>query len=71
MVNKCCVPGYQPNYKKMDVEYNIFNIPYIICVPRFPKNENLRNDIYVEWKTKSTITEMYNNKKINFKTGEK
>ena len=27
---------------------------------------NRKNDMYVDWKTKSTTTEMYNNKKINF-----
>ena len=32
---------------------------------------NKKNDMYVDWKTKSTTTEMYNNKKINFKTFEK
>ena len=31
---------------------------------------NKKNDMYVDRKTKST-TEMYNNKKINFKTFEK
>ena len=30
-----------------------------------------KNDMYVDWKTKSTTTEMYKNKKINFKTFEK
>ena len=29
---------------------------------------NKKNDMYVDWKTKSTTTKMYNNKKINFKT---
>ena len=32
---------------------------------------NKKNDMYVDWKTKSTTTEMYNHKKINFKTFEK
>ena len=32
---------------------------------------NKKNDMYVDWKTKSTTIEMYNNKKINFKTFEK
>ena len=32
---------------------------------------NKKNDMYVDWKNKSTTTEMYNNKKINFKTFEK
>ena len=32
---------------------------------------NKKNDMYVDWKTKSTTTVMYNNKKINFKTFEK
>ena len=27
--------------------------------------------MYVDWKTKSTTNEMYNNKNINFKTFEK
>ena len=35
------------------------------------KQINKKNDMYVDWKTKSTTTEMYNNKKINFKTFEK
>ena len=36
------------------------------------KQINKKTDMYVEWKTKSTTTEMYNNnKKINFKTFEK
>ena len=39
MVNKCCVPGCQSNYKKKDVEYKY------VC---FPKKEDLRN----EWKRK-------------------
>ena len=32
---------------------------------------NKKNYMYVGWKTKSTTTEIYNNKKINFKTFEK
>ena len=32
---------------------------------------NKKNDMYVDWKTKLTSIEMYNNKKINFKTFEK
>ena len=32
---------------------------------------NKKNDMYVDWKTKSTTTEMHNIKKINFKTFEK
>ena len=32
---------------------------------------NKKNDMYVDWKTKSTTTKMYNNKKINFKRFEK
>ena len=34
------------------------------------KQINKKNDMYmyVDWKTKSTTTEMFNNKKINFKT---
>ena len=35
------------------------------------KQINKKNDMYVDWKTKSTTTEMYNNKKIYFKTFEK
>ena len=35
------------------------------------KQINKKNDKYVDWKTKSITTEMYNNKKINFKTFEK
>ena len=35
------------------------------------KHINKKNDMCVEWKIKSTTTEMYNNKKINFKTYEK
>ena len=31
----------------------------------------MKNDMYVDWKTKSTTTEMYNHKKINVKTVEK
>ena len=32
---------------------------------------NKENYMYVDWKTKSTTTEMYNNKKINVKIFEK
>ena len=32
---------------------------------------NRKKYMHVDWKTKSTTTEMYNNKKINFKTFEK
>ena len=32
---------------------------------------NKKHDMYVDWKTRSTTTEMYNNKKITFKTFEK
>ena len=32
------------------------------------KQINKKHDMYVDWKTKSTTTEMYNKKKINFKT---
>ena len=32
---------------------------------------NQKNDMYVDWKTKSTTVEIYNNKKINFKTFER
>ena len=32
---------------------------------------NKKKYMYVDWKTKSTTTEMYNNKKINFQTFEK
>ena len=35
------------------------------------KQINKKNYMYVDWKTKSTTTEMYKNKKINFKTFEK
>ena len=35
------------------------------------KQINKKNYMYVDWKTRSTTTEMYNNKKINFKTFEK
>ena len=35
------------------------------------KQINKKNDMYEDWKTKSTTTEMYNNKKINYKTFEK
>ena len=35
------------------------------------KQINKKNDMYVDWNTKSTTTEMYDNKKINFKTFEK
>ena len=41
---------------------------------KWMSNELLQqnNDMYVDWKTKSTTTEMYNNnKKTNFKTFEK
>ena len=42
MVNKCCVPGCQSNYKKKYVEYKY------VPIFSFPKNEDLRN----EWKRK-------------------
>ena len=32
---------------------------------------NKKNDMYVDWKTKSIPNDIYNNKKINFKTFEK
>ena len=35
------------------------------------KQINKKNNIYVDLKTKSTTTEMYNNKKVNFKRFEK
>ena len=35
------------------------------------KQINKKNYMYVDWKTMSTTTEMYNNKKINFKIFEK
>ena len=35
------------------------------------KQINKNNHMYVDWRTKSTTTEMYNNKKINFKSFEK
>ena len=35
------------------------------------KQINKKYYMYVDWKTKSTTAEMYNNKKINFKTFEK
>ena len=31
------------------------------------KQINKKNDMYVDWKTKSTTTEIYNNKNINLK----
>ena len=37
---------------------------------RWITNE-LKNDMYVDWKTNSTTTEMYNNKNINLKTLKK
>ena len=37
MVNKCCVPGCQSNYKKRDVEYKY------VPIFSFPKNEDLQN----------------------------
>ena len=40
MVNKCCVPGCQSNYKKKNVEYKY------VPIFSFPKKEDLRN----EWK---------------------
>ena len=42
MVNKCCVPGCQSNYKKKDVEYKY------VPIFSFPTKEDLRN----EWKRK-------------------
>ena len=42
MVNTCCVPGCQSNYKKKDVEYKY------VPIFSFPKKEDLRN----EWKRK-------------------
>ena len=44
MVNKCCVPGCQSNYKKNDVEYKY------VPIFSFPKKEDLRN----EWKKESS-----------------
>ena len=35
------------------------------------KQINKKHDIYVDWKTKSKTTEMYNTKKINIKIFEK
>ena len=35
------------------------------------KQINKKNNMYVDWKRKSTTTEMYYNEKINFKTFEK
>ena len=35
------------------------------------KADTKKNYMYVYWETKSTTTEMYNNKKTNFKTFEK
>ena len=32
---------------------------------------NFKNDIYVEWKSQSTSTDIYNSRKINFKTFER
>ena len=32
---------------------------------------NLKNDMYVEWKSQSTSIDMYNSRKINFKTFER
>ena len=32
---------------------------------------NLKNDIYVEWKSQSTSIDIYNSRKINFKTFER
>ena len=42
MVNKCCVPGCQSNYKKKNVEYKY------VPIFSFPKKEDLRN----KWKRK-------------------
>ena len=42
MVNKCCVPGCQSNYKKNHVEYKY------VPIFSFPKKEDIRN----EWKRK-------------------
>ena len=42
MVNKCCVPGCQSNYKKENVEYKY------VPIFSFLKNEELRN----EWNRK-------------------
>ena len=42
MVNQCCVPGCQSNYKKKNVEYKY------VPIFSFPKMEDLRN----EWKRK-------------------
>ena len=44
-MNKCCVPGCQPNYKKRDVEYK-YVLRFVIF--SFPKKDDLRN----EWKRK-------------------
>ena len=32
---------------------------------------NLKNDMYVEWKSQSTSIDIYNSRKINFKTFER
>ena len=32
---------------------------------------NLKNDLYVEWKSQSTSIDIYNSRKINFKTFER
>ena len=62
-------------YANPNMNYEIFinalSKAKLTHMPKLLKQINKKHDMYVDWKTKSTTTEVYNNKKINFKTFEK